>query len=105
MDARLIIMDEPTSSLTAGESHQLFEIIRVLKRDGIGIIYISHRMEEVLNLADRITVMRDGKRVGDLSRAEATHDKIVAMMVGRTLSTRFPERPENEGGTDILKLD
>jgi ribose transport system ATP-binding protein len=105
MDARLIIMDEPTSSLTAGESRQLFEIIGVLKRDGIGIIYISHRMEEVLDLADRITVMRDGKRVGDLSRAQATHDKIVAMMVGRTLSTRFPERPDSEGGAEILKLD
>ncbi|HEY8751996.1 MAG TPA: sugar ABC transporter ATP-binding protein [Tepidisphaeraceae bacterium] len=104
-NARLIIMDEPTSSLTAGESHQLFEIIRALKRDGIGIIYISHRMEEVLDLADRITVMRDGKRVGDLSRAEATHDKIVAMMVGRTLSTRFPDRPANPGGAEVLRVD
>jgi len=105
LDARLIIMDEPTSSLTAGESHQLFEIIRSLRSEGIGIIYISHRMEEVLDLADRVTVMRDGKRVGDLTRAEATHDKIVAMMVGRTLSTRFPDRPENPGGAEILRVD
>ncbi len=92
-DARVIIMDEPTSSLTAGESEHLFKIIGQLKADGIAIIYISHRMEEVLNLSDRITVMRDGKYIGDLTRAEATHDKIVSMMVGRALTQRYPERP------------
>lgn len=95
LDARVIIMDEPTSSLTAGESEQLFTIIRQLKADGIGVIYISHRMEEVLVLADRITVLRDGKYVGDLSRAEATHDRVVAMMVGRELSVHyFPRKPD-----------
>src|SRR5436190_1415380 len=92
LKARLIIMDEPTSSLTLGESQQLFEIICSLRKEGIGIIYISHRMEEVLQLADRITVLRDGKRVGDLSRAEATHDKVVSMMVGRALSAWFPQK-------------
>src|SRR3954454_10960144 len=70
LNARLIIMDEPTSSLTAGESEHLFAIIRKLREEGIGIVYISHRMEEVLELADRITVMRDGSYVGDLTRAE-----------------------------------
>ena len=64
LNARIIIMDEPTSSLTAGESEQLFKIIRQLASDGIGIIYISHRMDEVLHLADRITVLRDGRYVG-----------------------------------------
>jgi len=92
LNARLIIMDEPTSSLTLGESQQLFEIIRSLRKERIGIIYISHRMEEVLQLADRITVLRDGKRVGDLSSAEASHEKIVSMMVGRALSAWFPEK-------------
>jgi ribose transport system ATP-binding protein len=93
--ARIIIMDEPTSSLTAGESQKLFEIIRSLREDGIGVIYISHRMEEVLDLADRITVLRDGRPAGDLERAEATHEKIVGLMVGRELSANyFPERPE-----------
>jgi ribose transport system ATP-binding protein len=94
LDARIIIMDEPTSSLTAGESEQLFKIIGQLKAARLGIIYISHRMEEVLRLADRITILRDGRYIGDLSRAEATHDKIVSMMVGRAFSTRFPDRPE-----------
>jgi len=94
LDARAIIMDEPTSSLTSGESEHLFRIIGQLKAEGIAIIYISHRMEEVLNLADRITVLRDGKYIGDISAAGATHDGIVSMMVGRTFSTRFPDRPD-----------
>jgi len=94
-NARIIIMDEPTSSLTAGESEHLFKIIRQLREEGIGIIYISHRMEEVMVLADRITVLRDGRYVGDLSRAEATQDRIVAMMVGRELKNEyFPPRSE-----------
>ena len=94
LDARIIIMDEPTSSLTAGESAHLFTIIRQLKAEGIGIVYISHRMEEVLTLADRITVLRDGRYVGDLTRAEATTDGIVAMMVGRELKGQyFPPKP------------
>jgi ribose transport system ATP-binding protein len=94
VNARIIIMDEPTSSLTSGESQQLFAIVRQLRAEGIGIIYISHRMEEVFALADRVTVLRDGKYVGDVPRAEASHDKIVAMMVGRELSGQyFPNRP------------
>jgi ribose transport system ATP-binding protein len=104
MNARLIIMDEPTSSLTAGESEQLFEIIRALRRDGIGIIYISHRMEEVLDLADRITILRDGRRVGDVTAAEATHDKIVSMMVGRTFTNRFPEKTSKPAGEAVLQV-
>jgi ribose transport system ATP-binding protein len=92
-NARILVMDEPTSSLTAGESEQLFGIIRQLRTEGIGIIYISHRMDEVLMLADRISVLRDGRYVGDLTREEATHDKIVRMMVGRQLSGQyFPVR-------------
>jgi ribose transport system ATP-binding protein len=101
LDARAIIMDEPTSSLTAGESEHLFEIIAQLKSAGIGIIYISHRMEEVFQLADRIEILRDGKYIGELSRSEATHEKVVSMMVGRTLSTRFPDRPASEPGKDL----
>jgi ribose transport system ATP-binding protein len=71
LNARIIIMDEPTSSLTATESEQLFAIIRQLRADGIGIIYISHRLDEVMELSDRITVLRDGRHVGDLDRKDA----------------------------------
>jgi ribose transport system ATP-binding protein len=101
--ARIIIMDEPTSSLTAGESEQLFKIIRQLRAERIGIIYISHRMDEVLDLADRITVLRDGRHVGDLQRAEANHEKIVAMMVGRELSKEyFPPKQERPPGEPVM---
>ena len=93
LNARIIIMDEPTSSLTLGETQQLFKIIQSLRESGIGIIYISHRIDEVLEIADRITVLRDGRYVGDLDSASATHDAIVSMMVGRALSAWFPERP------------
>ncbi len=107
LNARIIIMDEPTSSLTAGESEQLFKIIRQLRSDGIGIVYISHRMEEVLTLSDRITVLRDGRYVGDLSRAEATHEKIVGMMVGRELSNQYfpPKQIKPEGEPVLVVTD
>jgi ribose transport system ATP-binding protein len=103
--ARIIIMDEPTSSLASAESEQLFQIIRQLKADGIGIIYISHRMQEVMDLSDRISVLRDGRYVGDLLRAEATHDKVVAMMVGRELSHEyFPEKRERTSLEPMLEV-
>jgi ribose transport system ATP-binding protein len=104
--ARIIIMDEPTSSLTAGESEHLFQIIRQLRTEGIGVIYISHRMAEVLDIADRITVLRDGRYVGDLDRKDATHDKVVAMMVGRELSRQyFPARSDRAPGEAVLVVD
>jgi len=104
-NARIIIMDEPTSSLASAESEQLFKIIARLKQAGIGIIYISHRMQEVMDLADRITVLRDGRYVGDLHRAEASHDKVVAMMVGRELSRDyFPEKRAQNAGEVRLEV-
>ncbi|XXX72094.1 sugar ABC transporter ATP-binding protein [Sorangium sp. So ce134] len=105
VNARILIMDEPTSSLTAGESRELFAIVERLRDEGIGVLYISHRMDDVLRLADRITVLRDGRHVGDLPRAEATHDRIVAMMVGRELSGRyFPERRERPPREPVLEV-
>jgi ribose transport system ATP-binding protein len=106
LQARIIVMDEPTSSLTAGESERLFQIIRQLRADGIAIVYISHRMEEVLSLADRVTVLRDGRHAGDLDRDGATHEKIVALMVGRELSANyFPERPERASADTVLAVE
>ncbi|WP_437302578.1 sugar ABC transporter ATP-binding protein [Sorangium sp. So ce388] len=106
LNARIIIMDEPTSSLTSAESEQLFQIIHKLRADGIGIVYISHRMEEVMALADRVTVLRDGRHVGDLTRAEATHEKIVAMMVGRELSAHyFPEKRPRRSTEPVLVVE
>jgi len=96
LDSRIIVMDEPTSSLASAESEQLFEIVRQLRADGLGIVYISHRMEEVLALADHISVLRDGRNAGELTRAEASYDEIVRLMVGRELSGEyFPVKTES----------
>ncbi len=95
-NARVIVFDEPTASLSARESEALFELIGRLRTRGITLIYVSHRMPEVLSLCDTISVLRDGAYVGALARGEATHDKLVEMMtgrvinVGRTGGTRSP---------------
>jgi rhamnose transport system ATP-binding protein len=95
--ARVVIMDEPTTSLTDREVTQLFDVIARMRRDGVGIIYISHRLEEVTTIADRITVLRDGETAGTLPRAAASASALVAMMVGRELTTMFPKRPVAPG--------
>jgi len=83
--ASLVIMDEPTSSLTSTETSQLFDIIRKLKEEGIGVLYISHRMEEVYNLSDRVTVLRDGRKVAVLDEAQIDPAEIIRLMIGRRL--------------------
>jgi ribose transport system ATP-binding protein len=103
--ARIIVMDEPTSSLTASESARLFQIIGQLRAEGLGIVYISHRMEEVRALADRVMVLRDGRHAGELERADATHERIVSLMVGRELQAHyFPERPSVAPGDVVLSV-
>ncbi|WP_102275772.1 sugar ABC transporter ATP-binding protein [Cytobacillus massiliigabonensis] len=84
-DSKILIMDEPTAALTDSEIDSLFAIIRNLRKDGVGIIYISHRMEELKQITDRATVMRDGTYVGTINMAEATIDQIISMMVGRQI--------------------
>ena len=100
-NARVIIMDEPTSSLSENETRELFKTIGLLKKSGVGIIYISHRMEEVFELSDRVSVLRDGQMIGCLSREEATRDRIISMMVGRALSSGYP-RSDAEKGKVVL---
>jgi methyl-galactoside transport system ATP-binding protein len=102
--AKIIIMDEPTSSLTDTEVSHLFEIIARLKGEGVAVIYISHKMEEILRIADEVTIMRDGKSVGTYPAAELTTDLIIQRMVGRDLTQRFPPR-ENEPGEVVLKVE
>lgn len=103
--ARILILDEPTSSLSHTESEQLFRIIAELKSQGVSIIYISHRMEEVQRLADSVTVLRDGKNVGSMTRAEATQEKIVSMMVGRQLNNWYPPRRNFTSENIALKVE
>ncbi|MBO5221840.1 MAG: ATP-binding cassette domain-containing protein [Clostridia bacterium] len=91
-DAKVIVFDEPTSSLTGEEAEQLFRIINTLKQQGCGIIYISHKMEEILRICDEVTVMRDGKTVATHPARDLTVDKIIRLMVGRDLTQRFPPK-------------
>jgi ribose transport system ATP-binding protein len=103
MDAELIIMDEPTAALTDKEIDLLFKIIRALKETGVSFIYISHRMEEIFELCDEVTVMRDGAFIGQKRTSETSFDEIVSMMVGYDLDDRFP-RAEVEPGEVILSV-
>ncbi len=91
-DAKIVIMDEPTSSLTEKEVNHLFKIINKLKEKGCGIVYISHKMEEIFQLCDEITILRDGQWVATQPLKGMTMDQIIGMMVGRELTQRFPEK-------------
>jgi len=103
INTRVLIMDEPTSSLSQRETENLFQVINDLRVSGVSIIYISHRLSEVKELADRVTVLRDGKNAGDLAREEITHDAMVKLMVGRDLSAFYQHTPRKPEGT-VLKV-
>jgi ABC-type sugar transport system ATPase subunit len=93
-DARLIVMDEPTAALNAEESRRLLEIIRRLRAEGTTFIYVSHNLEEVLEISDQVTILRDGRQVRTAESSEETPDSLVTGMIGRTLSATFPNKPE-----------
>lgn len=96
-NAKIVVMDEPTSSLTEKEVEHLFRIINKLKSQGVGIVYISHKMEEILKISDDVTIMRDGKWVATEPASELTTDKIIKYMVGRDLTNRFPPKTNTPG--------
>lgn len=104
LEARLIVFDEPTSSLTQADARRLFEVIGRLKRSGCGIVYISHFLEEIRQVCDRYTVLRDGATVGSGELAGASENQIVALMVGRSVEELFPRVPHQAGDT-ILSLE
>jgi ribose transport system ATP-binding protein len=93
VDARILIMDEPTSSLSGHEAEQLFRVVRDLRSKGISILYISHRLGEVKELADRVLVLRDGRVAGELLREQIDHDRMVKLMVGREISALYNRQP------------
>ncbi len=103
-DAKIVIMDEPTSSLTEKEVNHLFKIINKLKEKGCGIVYISHKMEEIFQLCDEITILRDGQWVATQPLKGMTMDQIIGMMVGRELTQRFPEKT-NQPKEVILEVE
>lgn len=102
--SKIIVFDEPTSSLNEREVEHLFRIIRMLRDRGCGIIYISHKMAEILRISDEVTVMRDGKWVATRAASELTTDEIIRLMVGRELTNRYPPK-ENHIGDELLRVE
>ena len=104
-EVRVLIMDEPTSSLTQKETEQLYEVIDGLKAAGVSVLYISHRLAEVKRVADRVTVLRDGRNAGELAKADITHDNMVRLMVGRDLKQFYPKvHRTGTGGSPVLSV-
>lgn len=104
-DADVLIMDEPTSSLTESETMLLFKVIHDLKRAGVGIIYISHRLDEMAEIVDRVTILRDGRYVSTHRFSETSVDAIVSLMVGRDLEDKFPPRTRRPDEHVLLQVD
>jgi len=103
-NASIVVMDEPTSSLTDNEVERLFKIIRQLRSQGVSIVYISHKMNEIFSIADEVSVMRDGKMIGTYDVEEINESKLISLMVGRDAKLRFPER-KNSIGEVCLKVE
>mgnify|MGYP000176843531 CR=1 FL=1 len=104
-DVKAIVFDEPTAVLASGDAERLLEIIKGLRAEGVGIVYISHRLDEIYKIADRITVMKDGQRVGTVTPASTPVEDLIRMMVGRPLSQLFGDKPETTIGEEVLRID
>ncbi|HEH9418420.1 TPA: ribose ABC transporter ATP-binding protein RbsA [Aeromonas sobria] len=104
-DASVIIMDEPTDALTDTETEQLFVVIRELRQQGCGIVYISHRLKEIFQICDRVTVLRDGKWIGEKAVSDLDEDKIIEMMVGRRLEEQYPRLARELGPVSLQVKD
>ncbi len=93
LDARILVLDEPTATLTPTEVEQLFKVIRELRRKGVAIVFISHHLEEIFQICDRITILRDGEYINTCDTADVDNDRLVEMMVGRRIEQSFPDKP------------
>ncbi|MBE6857597.1 MAG: sugar ABC transporter ATP-binding protein [Ruminococcus sp.] len=105
VDAKVLIMDEPTAALTQSETEGLFKLIKSLRKKGVSIVYISHRMEEIFELCDRITILRDGTYVGTEYIKDINMDDIVRMMIGREIGERYPKRENIKLGKEMLRVE
>ena len=103
-NSKIIIMDEPTTALTDVETENLFKVINKLRSENMGIVYISHRMDEIFQICDKVTVLRDGKYIGEVKTDDITKDDLISMMVGRKLEEQFPYKKLTEGHA-ILKVE
>ena len=104
VDAKVLIMDEPTAALTQSETRTLFEVVKSLRAKGVSIVYISHRMEELFELCDRISILRDGEYIGTRDMKTVTMEEIVQMMIGREIGERYPKREHKVGG-EVLRVE
>jgi ribose transport system ATP-binding protein len=104
-DARILVLDEPTAALDDVEAARLLSLVRRLRQEGVALVYISHRLREVIDIADRITVLKDGAEVATMPRQAASMPKVVQMMVGRELSDYFPPRPAKSPGALLLEIE
>ena len=104
-NASVLVLDEPTAVLTNNEVEQLFKLLNQLRDDGVSIVYISHRLDEIFRMSDRITVMKDGKYVGTVNTPDIDQQKLVNMMIGRTLDDYFPKRETSNFGEVALRVD
>ena len=104
VDAKVLIMDEPTAALTQSETEVLFEVMKGLVEKGVSIVYISHRMEEIFELCDRITILRDGSYIGTEYIKDITMDDVVKMMIGREIGERFPQRDVTMG-EEVIRVE
>ena len=102
---RILILDEPTAALAEDEVARLFRIVRELRQAGVAVLYISHRLDEIMELADRVTVLNDGKLVGTLDRQELDKDRMVSMMVGRVIEDIYPDRSQVSFGPELLRVE
>jgi ribose transport system ATP-binding protein len=105
LNPRILILDEPTAPLTAKETEVLFKIIDRIKRDGVAVIYISHRLEEVFRICDRYVVMRDGTKVGENNIASSTRADIIKLMIGRELTNYYPEHPTRATEEIVMQVE
>ena len=104
-NSKVIVLDEPTSSLTEQEVDHLFKIINMLRDRGCGIIYISHKMDEILRISDEVTIMRDGQYIATRPAAELTKAEIIRLMVGREMTNQFPAKLETASDEDIMRVE
>ena len=104
-NTRLILMDEPSATLTLTECERMFEVVRNLKKQGVSVIYISHKLEEISELCEWVTILRDGKIIDTGCLKEFTRNEIIAKMIGREITNKFPKRDKRHGKREVLKVD
>ncbi|KTQ97942.1 ribonucleotide-diphosphate reductase subunit alpha [Aureimonas ureilytica] len=102
LDARILVLDEPTATLTPSEVEHLFKVMRELRRQGVAVVFISHHLDEIFEICDRITVLRDGNFVGECAVADIDNDRLVEMMVGRRLEANFPPKPAPDPAAPVM---